>query len=129
MRRALLISFSLACLHHGSIAQFADEPRYGQGCGIAGVDPDQRYAIETLIHYKDTAGIFGWLHDKEPVLQAYALEALIRLQLDGLSVPESESHRMDTLRRSKRLVHVCSGCSHWEMPLAEAVKMFVGKQE
>lgn len=127
--RFQFIGFATICVSLRLTAQFSEGPRYGKGCGIAGVDPDQRYAIETLIHYKDTTGIFGWLHDKEPVLNAYGLEALIRLQRDGIAIPEKERLRMTTLRRSKRLVQVCSGCSHWEMPMSEAVEMFVGKEE
>lgn len=124
MKHLAAALFILTGFGHEVRAQFPGGPRYGKGCGIAGVDPDQRYAMETLIEYRDTAGIFGWLHDKEPVLQAYALEALIRLQRKGLVVPRRELARMATLKRSKQMVSVCSGCSTWEMPLNEAVEMF-----
>lgn len=124
MFRALFAVLPALMLSYALHAQHASVPRYGKACGIAGIDPDLRYAIETLINYKDTATIHEWLHDTDPVVQAYAVEALIRLQRNGLGFFEAVAARVATLKRSKRLITVCSGCLHWEMPLNDAVNMF-----
>lgn len=124
MFRVSLIALPALILSHTLSAQHTSGPRYGKGCGIAGIDPDLRYAVESLITYQDTATIQEWLHDTDPVVQAYAVESLIRLQRKGMELSDAASARIATLRRSKRLVTVCSGCMHWEMPLNDAVNMF-----
>ena len=107
------------------LPNFPKGPPYGKGCGIAGIDPEPRISIETLVHFRDTADIFGWLHDSDPVYQAYAVEALIRLQRSGLVIPDTELSRIEKLRMSTKKVYVCSGCTHFEMPMKDALEMFL----
>lgn len=124
MLRSFLMLSLLAGPGRLASAQFPGPPEgppYGRACGFVGVDPEPRTAIETLIHYKDTTGIFSWLHDTSAVYQAYGAEAVIRLQRGGMSIPARELDLVDALRRSRRMVHVCSGCTHWYMEVGQAL--------
>lgn len=96
-------------------------PPYGRACGIVGVDPQPRTVIETLIHCSDTTRILNWLHDSDLVYQAYAAEALIRLERSGMVIPPAEKIRLEKLKKSKRMVYVCSGCSHWYEEIGRAL--------
>lgn len=63
-------------------------PLYGWRCWIVGAPPKLRYEIEELIAAHDTAGIFNWLNDTSLVRQAYAAEAVIRIDKTGMDFPE-----------------------------------------
>ncbi len=109
-------------------AQLPDFPKgqpYGKHCGIAGIDPEPRVTTEQMIQFRDTAAIFNWLHDTDAVYQTYATEAVIRLQKAGMVIPQQELMVTEKLRRSKRMVHTCSGCTHFEVPIKDALEMFL----
>jgi len=127
MRSFMLAGLLVATIGFCSaqLPDFPKGPSYGKGCGIAGVDPEPRTSIETLIHFKDTIGIFRWLHDSDPVYQAYTVEALIRLQHSGLVIPDIELSRIQKLSVSTTKVYVCSGCTHFEMPMKDALGMYL----
>lgn len=87
-------------------------PPYGYSCGIIGDDPEPRTRVETFIEQRDTTAIFRWIREEDAVLRAYAAEAVIRLQEQGMPIPEAELERVEVLKGSKERVWVCSGCSY-----------------
>lgn len=99
-----------------------DGPRYGRHCGFVGEDPSERIRTERLIQLKDKTGVMKMLFDKEPVLQAYGAEAVIRLQRQGVAFPARALDMVESLRTSRTQILVCSGCTHWLMPLNEALR-------
>jgi hypothetical protein len=110
-----------------SLAQSADLPRghpYGRNCGYVGADPEPRIAIESFIQLKNTASIYLWLRDSDRALQAYATEAIIRLNRQGEMIAPDQLKRAKRLLRSRRRVDVCFGCAHWSEPLRKALVEF-----
>jgi hypothetical protein len=97
-------------------------PAFGARCGFVGVDPEPRVAIENLITFKDTATIFQWLEDKDPVIQTYAAEAVIRLKRTGMMIPDRKLVRVSELKRSKTQIKVCSGCTYWMEDIGSALR-------
>ena len=103
---------------------FSTGPRYGAGCGFVGVDPEPRVAIEAMIRDKYTVGILAWLHDTAAVYQAYGAEAVIRLERNGVMFAVNDLALVEEIKRSKKKIDVCSGCSTWPEEMGQAVKMF-----
>ena len=97
-------------------------PVYGRACGIAGVDPAPRTELEGLLSIGDSLGVIAMLFDKDLVFQVYGAEGVIRLERSGMRFPELILQRVDRLRRSGKKIPVCSGCSHWEETIKEALR-------
>ncbi len=119
----MLILTGNACV--AQLPDFPQGPPYGKHCGIVGIDPEPRVTTEQMIQFQDTAAIFNWLHDADAVYQTYAAEALIRLQKAGMLISKKELVIVGNLKLSKRMVHTCSGCTHFEMPIKDALEMFL----
>jgi len=87
-----------------------------------GIDPDERITVETLIHYRDTATIADWLDSNKAEIQAYAIEAIIRLQEIGAIDPSFHQIEINAILKKNPEVYVCSGCSHWPTSLKDALR-------
>ncbi|HMU12732.1 MAG: hypothetical protein JST41_12075 [Bacteroidetes bacterium] len=117
--------FALSCsplLAFAQGVQLPQGPPYGCACGFVGVDPEPRTTIEALILRRDTAGIFSYLRDTSAVHQAYGAEAVIRLSRAGMAIPKHVLVIADDLRKSDRMVYVCSGCIYWMEEMRVALR-------
>lgn len=101
------------------------DPSYGWRCGIAGAPPSLRYEIEALIAKQDTSAIHTWLVDSNLAWQAYAAEAVIRLDRSGMEQPEWSIAKANALRRSNTSVKSCRGCIKGMMPLRKRMRDFL----
>ena len=121
MRTILLIAFLFGgwVLHAQdySLPAFEKGPAYGKNCGFMGVDPPERTQLETLIRYRNKAGLLAMLNDSSLVLQAYGAEGVLRLQQLCVPFDQATITRTTQLLKSTAPIWTCSACIYGTMPL------------
>lgn len=100
-----------------SFPAIAKGPAYGKNCGFLGVDPPERNQLETLIRYRNKAGLLAMLNDSSLVLQAYGAEGVLRLQQLRVPFDRATISRATQLLKSTAPIQTCSGCIYGTMPL------------
>lgn len=94
---------------------------YGTHCGIAGTPPILRQDIEKMIIQKDISGIERWLGSPSLSHQVYAVEALIRLHHQGVSLRNDLIETILSVKQLQTLIPTCGGCIYDNIPVAEAL--------
>lgn len=120
-----IFSFSLSEGEHLRIQKQA----YGSNCGLAGTDPILRNEMNLIIAAEDTVTLNKWLTHSELVRRAYAVEAFWNLQIQGMTINESQIELIRKIKKSKKNIWTCSGCMFMEQSLESALKEIWLKSE
>lgn len=95
---------------------------YGDFCGFAGTPPKLRILVEQLISEKNSRELNLWLNSTSLVKQAYASEAFIRLQNEGLILTCLQLDKIEALKMNDTKIPACSGCDHFHLSIKELLK-------
>lgn len=96
---------------------------YGSYCGIVGQHPPNRLTIEKWIKAEDLPRIYGWIYSPNIVRQAYAAEALIRLNNERIidTIEDDAFSLVIELKNSEEIIPTCSGCVYSKMTVAKVL--------
>ncbi len=89
---------------------------YGDYCGLAGIMPPYRAALNKMIQQKEISELRKWLKSANAEKQLYALEAYKQLIEQDYSISEEELRVITVLAQKKGFVNTCGGCSRLPLP-------------
>lgn len=95
---------------------------FGSHCGIDGMDPEYRYAMNELVESKDTKTLTKWLKSTTVEIQLYAIDGILTLKRTGLSFDKEVLDLIDIISKKEGTAYTCSGCDHWNQPISEIVE-------
>ena len=100
---------------------FETEIVFGNHCGSYASKPVYREEMETLIEKEDLSGLINWLKSPKTELQLYAIEGLLKLQKNGVTISTEILDLIEIVSNKEGNVYTCSGCIHWNRPISETV--------
>jgi hypothetical protein len=100
---------------------FATSIVYGAGCGIAGVDPEYKMLLDTLIVNRRVDVLRKWLTSADAEKQLYAIRGYRVLTRLGHELTREEARVLTMVRKKKGNVYTCSGCAYWASPFQQEV--------
>lgn len=84
---------------------------YGKACGIVGVDPKGRVAIDNLLEAKRIDLIKEVLYSENVVGKIYAIQVMTKLANSGkVNLNEKDKLIFHEISQSNVLINTCSGC-------------------
>lgn len=101
---------------------FANEIRYGDACGIAGVKPKYRKILDSIITEKDVKTLIKWLKSPFSGLQVYAIEGIYELEKQGVYFEKEVWEIIDFVALKQQKINICSGCLGDNLSVTEIVK-------
>ncbi|OFY83682.1 MAG: hypothetical protein A3F72_12775 [Bacteroidetes bacterium RIFCSPLOWO2_12_FULL_35_15] len=101
---------------------FNQEVVYGKRCGNGAQPPKYRVLCETAIKTQNLDLLNSWLRCPTIEKQAYAIEALIRLEEKGLILTDKQKQLIKIIKKKKERIIVCSGCRHYSKKIRRALR-------
>lgn len=98
---------------------------YGESCGFAGQDPEERIQMEIWVDRRDKASLMKWLQSPCTEIQMYAVEGLHALYQDGVSFTWSELRMIAFVQHKSGQMIICSGCVFTDREIKEVGAQFV----
>jgi len=83
---------------------------YGSYCYFAGIPPEGRQAITHLLNYQATSLIRAVLRSANPEARVYAVETLLSLEQQGISLSEADKAAIQKIVDLGIPISVCDGC-------------------
>lgn len=94
---------------------------YGSGCGFVGEDPKLRIEIENYLKVNNLKMINKWLDSDNLSKKVYAVEALIRLNNEGLLLSDYQKKQIIIIKNIRNKIWTCSGCIYSEQSVKDAL--------
>jgi hypothetical protein len=103
---------------------FIESIIYGEHCGIAGTNPNEKDTIDKFVKNKDRNNLLNWLRSTNTEKQIYAVDGLFQLNKRGVKFTEKEMWMINWVLIKKGTIHSCHGCMYGNDEIASVVKKF-----
>ena len=96
---------------------FINDVVFGIACGKSASPPEYRQKCEKAIKRKNISLLNNWLSSVTTEKQLYAVDALSRLESQGLALTTKQKNLITIIKSKKGTVRCCSGCrsSRWDI--------------
>jgi hypothetical protein len=98
---------------------------YGEGCGFAVQDPEERIQLNSFVTNMDTTSLKVWLGSTNTEKQVYAVDGFFQLKKKGLKLTDYEIRLINFIKSKKGDIQTCSGCLYSNETIIEMTKDFV----
>lgn len=101
---------------------FVTDYVYGENCGVAAVDSNERTQLNYFVTKKEKNSILKWLKSTNTEKQVYAVEGLLKLEKSGVNLNNTEVEIINYITHKKGTIRMCSGCTYFDIAISKLTK-------